>query len=50
VKRSLTFMAPNKSVGAIAGLVFDEPRREWMIGIKCLRLTLVKPRVARPHR
>jgi hypothetical protein len=27
-----------------------KPRRESMIGIKCLRLTLVKPYVAQPHR
>src|ERR1700734_4365280 len=27
------------------GRVFVEPRRGLMIGIKCLRLTLVKPRV-----
>jgi hypothetical protein len=26
------------------------PRRESMFGIKCLRLTRVKPRVAQPHR
>jgi hypothetical protein len=32
------------------GRSFGEPRRESMIGIKCLRLTLVKPRVAQPHR
>jgi hypothetical protein len=31
-------------------VVFGEPRRESMIGIKCLRLTLVKPYVAQPHR
>jgi len=32
------------------GRIFVEPRRESMIGIKCLRLTPVKPRVAQPHR
>ena len=32
------------------GRVFDEPRRGSMIGIKCLRLTLAKPRVAQPGR
>ena len=32
------------------GRVFGEPRRGSMIGIKCLRLALAKPRVAQPHR
>jgi hypothetical protein len=32
------------------GRVFVGPRRESMIGIKCLHLTLVKPRVVQPHR
>jgi hypothetical protein len=33
-----------------AGRVLVESRRESMIGIKCLRLTLAQPRVAQPHR
>jgi|ERR1700733_2399559 len=32
------------------GCIFDGLRRGSMIEIKCLRLTLVKPRVAQPHR
>ena len=39
-----------KSVGAIAGRVFGELRRGSMIGIKCLRFTLGKRRVAEPDR
>jgi hypothetical protein len=42
--------APNNRLERSRGRVFDEPRRESMIGIKCLRLSLVKPRVAQPHR
>ena len=40
----------SQSVRSIAGRVFGQPRSRSMIGIKCLRLTLVKPRVAQPDR
>jgi hypothetical protein len=38
--------ASNNRLERSRGRVFDEPWRESMIGIKCLRLTLAKPRVA----
>jgi len=41
---------PNHRLERSRGRVFGEPRRESMIGINCLRLMLVKPRVAQPHR
>jgi hypothetical protein len=42
--------ASNNRFERSRGSVFGEPRSGSMIGIKCLRLTLAKPRVAQPHR
>ncbi len=47
---TMEMLTSNNRFERSRGHVFVEPRREPMIEIKCLRLTLVKPRVAQPHR
>jgi len=42
--------ASNNRFERSRGDAFVWPRRGSMIGIKCLRLTPVNPRVAQPHR
>ena len=48
--RYLVVTASNNRFERSRGGVFGEPRRGSMIGIKCLRSRLAKPRVAQPHR
>jgi hypothetical protein len=43
-------LTPNNRLERSRGSGFGEAGRKSMIGIKCLRSTLVKPRVAQPHR
>ena len=43
-------IGPNNRFERSRGCIFVGPRRESMIRIKCLRLSLTKLRVAQPHR
>jgi hypothetical protein len=45
-------LAQNLTIGSSdrGSIIFDEPTRESMIGIKQLRFESAQPRVAQPHR
>jgi hypothetical protein len=47
---STSRVADSGRVRAMAGRVFNESRREWMIWIDCLRLTSAHSRAAQPNR
>jgi hypothetical protein len=46
----VSVVPPNNRFERSRGSSFDETGGRAMIGIKCLRLRLVKARVAQPHR